>query len=760
MPTARDLLERRVPQYLAVYLGVGWGLIEFLSFMEERYGIAKAWTDLSLLAWALLVPSVVLFTWNHGRPGRDRWTRSEVIGIPLNIVVAVFVMTTAFTTRDLSATVRTITVTDETGATSERIVAAPQHRKRLALFYFDAAAEDTAVHWLRHGVPSALGLDLAQDIFIDMRSPAEFRKQLEESGFPTGFDMPLAARRRIAEELHLPYFVSGRVASAAGGGVSVTMSVHETASGRQVGERTVTGTDVLTLVDELSVHVKQDLRVPQSRQVRDLAVVELLSENPAAVRALMDGSYAATRDDWATSERLLEKATTLDPTLGLAHYGLYRARTLRGESQSALEPLARALQYEFRMPERTRFLVKVEHFVNSRDMAKAYAVATMMTEMYPDDLQGHILRSQLELYQDRKDAAIASLQRVVELDPQQHQTRLDIARLHEAQGRFRDAVSSYSAYAEQFPQDAGVQVRLARAFQLSGMLREATSAVDRALVRDPANVEALLEQASLLRSTGEFERASRLLEQARMVARSAEDRARVLGSTQSDHLFLGRIGAAVQAGTQRLGVLAEFQPPVLVRSQQMAMLALYVRAGQQQQAERTLERLKQEMSGEIAEFWRIGQLAMGVEARDTLQIREGMEGVRGLIEAFGFRFLESDLTKAEAVLHEERGVWSDALATWTRVRELEPAQLAINRDLSRAYRMLGRHDDAMRVLEVHLRSVPFAPESNLEAARVLLARGDFAGAREHLAKAAAAWSQADPTYAPAAELRTLQAAQR
>jgi hypothetical protein len=63
----RDLVDRRVPQYLAVYLGAGWGLIEFFSFLEERFSLSPDWTNIVLFAWAMLIPSVILFTYFHGR---------------------------------------------------------------------------------------------------------------------------------------------------------------------------------------------------------------------------------------------------------------------------------------------------------------------------------------------------------------------------------------------------------------------------------------------------------------------------------------------------------------------------------------------------------------------------------------------------------------------------------------------------------------------------------------------------------------------
>src|SRR5687768_4908605 len=82
-----EMVERRVPHILAVYAGLSWGFVQFIDFIE-RYGISPHWTDLALIALLLLLPSVVLFAYNHGRPGKDEWTAVEKVGIPLNVVLA------------------------------------------------------------------------------------------------------------------------------------------------------------------------------------------------------------------------------------------------------------------------------------------------------------------------------------------------------------------------------------------------------------------------------------------------------------------------------------------------------------------------------------------------------------------------------------------------------------------------------------------------------------------------------------------------
>ena len=174
--TMNELMSRRVPHLTALYIGVGWGLVEFVSFVEDRYLISPYWTDISLLLLGLLLPSVVLFTWNHGKPGKDALTRAEKVLIPANLILAAVVVTMLFRGRDLGAVTTTITMEDEEGETVERVVPKSEFRKRLGLFAFDVP-DGGDIEWASRSLEIALAQDLQQEdgVFKAARTPSRCR---------------------------------------------------------------------------------------------------------------------------------------------------------------------------------------------------------------------------------------------------------------------------------------------------------------------------------------------------------------------------------------------------------------------------------------------------------------------------------------------------------------------------------------------------------------------------------------------------------
>ncbi len=64
-----ELMRRRVPQIVGLYLAAGWGLLEFTDWATSRFGLLEFWEDAVVASWALLLPVVASLAWRWGAPG-------------------------------------------------------------------------------------------------------------------------------------------------------------------------------------------------------------------------------------------------------------------------------------------------------------------------------------------------------------------------------------------------------------------------------------------------------------------------------------------------------------------------------------------------------------------------------------------------------------------------------------------------------------------------------------------------------------------
>lgn len=749
----RALAERRIPQAAAIYLGASWGIIEFVSFAEERYLLSPHWTDVTLLGLALLLPSVLLVTYHHGKPGRDEWVRAEKIGVPANLLVAALVLTMVFSDKDLGAMTTSITLTDESGQSVERVVPKSGFRKRVALFNFDAAPGDTAAAWLRYGLPLALEMDLLQDIFIDVRSFWSLRQKLRDAGFEAGIDVPFSLQRRIAQELHLDHLVAGRVSRGADGVTTIEVQLYETRRGRLLQRRTFSGSDVFAVVDELTVQLKRDLGVPEKHleEVEDLPVSSLLTSSLPAFHAFSEGLIAhAVRDDWAESARRYEAAVAADPGFTLANMQLF-ALYINSDQTRAMGPLQAAMDHAYRLPERLQYMVRANHYLMRGEPAKSFAVVQMWTDLFPEDMLAHSVLAQLHTQRNDRVAAITSYRRVLEIDSGQHALLRQIGWLYEDMGDTEQALDYYRRYAEQFADNADIHLSIGSLLARAGDHAQGRASYERALLIDPASVGARLRLATLLYMLGDFDGSVRQYEEALAAARTPEARSQVHHGLVHYHEMRGELRRALEQVELYVAELGRGTSPLSAAVEQLAHLEMYVAVGREEEAWRILRGAESAFFGPYERLPAYGHLQIQLEREDAQAAEAAVADLEQVIEALAFEVLRPRAVHARARIHEIRGEWRQAVERYEEQLRLSPTDHRIHTGLGRCHRQLGQHAEAEEHFRKALRVSPADPHTNYEAALLHRDLGDRARAREHLARASLAWRQADPEFELARE---------
>ncbi|MGD2155039.1 MAG: tetratricopeptide repeat protein, partial [Gemmatimonadales bacterium] len=626
----RQLLRRRVPQILGVYLAVGWGVLEFTDWLVSRYLLSPHLLDFSLVAWATMIPTVLLLAWFHGAPGNDEWTRAEKIGIPANLALAGVILVVAFGGKDLGAATASVRLETEAGETVERVVPKAEFRKSVAFFYFDDSSGDTALHWLRYGLPGAVGVDLSQDLFLSIWRPVEFVERLRREGFPDGLDVPLALERRIADALHLGHFVTGTI-SRDGEQLAVTVSLYETRRGRLLRERVHTGADIFELADRIAVQLKRDLDLPEHyvEETTDLPAAEILTASEDAYRSYVEGVRALFIEvEREAAARHFERAVERDPRFALAYVGLFNAYSALNRAAKAERALETVMGLLYKLPESEQFQIKAVYFwLIRQDIGKGLAAAEMHAELHPLDVEAHEMLVQLYTARGEGAWAITALERIRELDPSRSDVLLEIGRLYEASGQYERALASYRRYADESPSDPGALIRLGDLHRLTANHEAAGQDYDRALVVGPGNVEALIGAAALERDLGRLERAVAAYEEALEASVTPEQRALVYGALADYAEFRGQPSEAVEYMHLYWSELDRAEGPFFALQQRLQGLGRYVAAGMTDVALDSLRSMAGQLSPPFDVLLPLGQLDIYLELEDADSIETALVGV-------------------------------------------------------------------------------------------------------------------------------------
>jgi tetratricopeptide (TPR) repeat protein/TolB-like protein len=762
-----ELLRRRVPQFLGVYLAAGWAALEFTDFLVNRYVLSTNLTDFVLLTWALLVPTILMLAWYHGAPGRDQWTTTERVGIPLNIVLAVVLLFVVFRGSDLGAATTSVAVETEEGKTVERVVPKSEFRKHLAVFFFDNESADSALDWLQYGITWGLVEDLMQDVFIDIRTPNPsvegelgMVKRLRNAGYADGLRVPFALKRQISDELHRDHFLAGTIGSS-DGQLTVTTQLYDTSRGKLIEERTYAGDDPLSLVDRISTQVRLDLEVPSQHveETRDLPVSELHTESRAAYRSFVEAIRGMTvDDDWQGAASHLEEAVAEDPTYASAHLTRFGVYLFLNQSEAAVQALQSAMDHSYKLTERAQFLAKVNYYTMLRqESEKAKAVAGMWSELYPDDIVAHALLAQLHMSDNEIERAIEDLRRVLDLDPGQYEVLTQIGNLYRISGEFDAAEDYYRQYADQFPDDPQSFAPLGELSTARGDHEAARGFHERAQMLDPDDASLLADLAWAEYDLGNFDRAFEHLENALSVSSTAAQRATSHDALLSYYHRRGRLRLAVDHMHAYWAELRASRPPAMVLIQMFTDIETYVDAGMTQAALDTMASIKSQLAPPLDQYARLGDLQIALASDDMGLIEEALSGFDSMIEVLGFEFVRFFHVYGRGRVLELQGDCEQAIIAYGRAIEMQPTAENYHIDVGRCQRKLGDHAAAEASLERTLTVSPYSARARLELAKVYQDMGEADKAIEQLRTALRIWENADPGYAPAAEARELMA---
>ena len=754
---ARELIQRRVPHIVAIYAGVSWGLVEFTAFATDEFLLLPYWTRMVLVTLLLMLPSVVMLAWFHGKPGKDRdsLARTEKIGIPANVMVCAAVLWALFGGAEPVSTTTSVTVATEEGVTVERTVPKPEFLKSTALFppsLGPGIGDDES--WISYAVPEALVLDLMADDFFVPLTFYGYEWYARERGFESVGEAPLALKRELAQDRYARFMLTSEI-DRTDGLHYLTLRVFRVDDGTLAGEITREGTDLLALVDSVSGPVKTALGIPPREGIEDLPVRGRLSENDAAVEAFfrgLDSSFA----EWGTEKAVeyLSTATTLDPTFTVAQHLLSELQRSRGDEDAAIAPLLAAMDNLYRMPERYGFRVKADYYRLTGEMERAAAVVEMWVELYPNDMNA--LRARMGWQQSSGDweSVLATLATMRDLDPLDGGLLLDMASTHEELGNDDQALAARTEYVKRFPGDALGYAGLAGHHRRRGGHGEAREQLERAIVLEPLESEFVVQLAEIDLDAGRVDEAGAGYGRALDLARDEWQRAWVLGELRDYHQRRGEMADAIRAVEKRLLEESGFRSPVGVALGQLEDIPVYLDAGRVGEAVALLEESRARIPpGRRSYNLRRMTVLVALEAEGVDAALEAHRNAMEAVEADDFRGpVRPALAGDMGMILERAGDYGGAAESFREAIALSP-EAEYYRGAGRALRLGGRLDEAAAELAEALRLIPADPHVHFELALVREALGDVDGAVEHLRSALAVWANADEDFEPARSAR-------
>ena len=769
-----ELRDRRILPAVGVYVAGVWVAIEILDRLVERYMLSPYLSDIVFWGLYSLIPAVMLIAWTHGRPGKDKTTRLEKVGVPINLIATIGLLITVFGDKDFDLTATQITVSNELGQQETHYIPSETFRSRMAVFFWTNESEDPALDWLQYGVTELLVQDLQQDPFVLAHSPWNnfgngFYSRMRRGGFVDGLNVPLTLMRKIANEANHQYFVEGSLNKEADEYV-LTARIWETQTLNQVATIKQQGWDIYTATDRLSKDIRKALDVPESskRIAEDLPLTETYGESEDALRAYINGLNARLfSNDFEASSKYFDEATSIDPGFVLGWLVIAANMIDSGDLPGAQEALTKAQELDYRLPSRDRAQLKLMLYRLAGENEKLMSFLRLQAKIR-DDASSHnrlamMLMLSGELEEAKKESLIA-----LERDALNLGIFLQLSTLERATGNMDAAIDYARKYQEQKPEDIEANIQLGDLLRDSGNLDAAEEQYKQAQLLQNSPVRPTLKLAIIAARKGDMPAARQYLSAAEGFAQTPMQKSQVNEGNALFEFRLGKIREAIRQTYEQEQYLLQSQGLLEVTlASYVPLIEYYVLLDDFKAAHAALDTAIGMLTPPMDKFMAFSAAVIYARQNNIEAAEAALEKAREVMDQFQLAYLGAQVQLVEAIISEAKGdyaaVADHGLKTIEQLKETAVGNSVqfglpqIYAQVARAQIRLGDLGKAEESIEAGFQLDPSEPWLWVEKARLQQARNMPQLALASVNYALAIWKDGDEEFVMLKRARELAA---
>jgi serine/threonine protein kinase/Flp pilus assembly protein TadD len=399
----------------------------------------------------------------------------------------------------------------------------------LAVMYFkNNTGQESLDHW-RAMLANLLITDLTQSRYLKVLSEDRLVKILEDLNQAEAKAYSSDVLAQVAERGGAQYVLQGAYAKA-GDEFRVNVTLQNIGSGELVGSESVAGTgeaSIFGMVDELTRKIKADFKLTTDQIATDIdrEIGLVTTSSPEAYKHYCEGIAHDIKAENREAIRSMEKAVALDPGFASAYmvmswcYGNLGYRAERKEFE------AKALELSDRLPDREKYNIQANHFINSeRTYARAREALEKLVEMYPDDIQGNNFLGILYDRMGDYDKAVQYYEAAVESKTEDVTVYTNLAGAYEEQGRIEKSIELHKDFIRRIRDSAVIRSSLAYAYARQGRYDLALEEANRAIALAPGSFQNIYRKGQVHLLRGEFGQAetefNKLLEHNEAAAQS------------------------------------------------------------------------------------------------------------------------------------------------------------------------------------------------------------------------------------------------
>ncbi len=746
-----EINNRRVPQFLGFYAAAGWSLIQFVDWLTIRYQYSPHLVDLSLGIVLSMIPSIIILSYFHGAPGKDKWNRIEKIGIPLNIIASLIVMIVMFYPKDLGATTETVTYEDEEGNNIKRVIPKVEFRKRVLLFNFKVN-DSMENSWLSYGIPESIEWELMQDIYVSTSNQLSNEGSLGDYNLDKMDIVPISLQRQIAKKKNMQFYFNGEV-NIEDQIYIITTNLYNTKSGKIISKEKFKGDNIFELFDQISYSIRTNMGIPQAHldENIDLPASEIITDSFEAFKNYTQGMIVES-DGGGRAIAFFEKAVEIDKTFALGYFMLQNAYVMNNKGDKRLGAIQKVLEYDYKLPERMKFIPRVMYYWETKQPEKNLKMAEMQLKLYPDNIIVYeVLR---ELYGMKREFGklINAYSILLDQYKGKFQENKDIAYYFIKTAKlylyklndYQNAKKSIDDYLYYYKEDSEPYELLAKIYQYQGNNDKAIEMYETALTFNLDNILIMCEIERLKDlEIQRIENLKGILNQ----CKSKHDTAVVYLNIGDLNRIYGQYDQSIEYIEKAIELKKQYEPFMYYQDFYYHMFAYLAQNGKYEIAHKKLQEFDETLQYPFSGFSLALHLEFYMAAEKWDILEEILKKVRDIYLEWGFQ--DTDALLAEAYVAEKIDKdYSKAIDLYKQVlsENLAYKLSDVHINIARCYRLLNNHKEAINKLnEVVNSTLYYKVDANYQFAMIYKEKGNIKKAINYIDLMLEHYKHADPT---------------
>jgi serine/threonine protein kinase/tetratricopeptide (TPR) repeat protein len=351
----------------------------------------------------------------------------------------------------------------------------------LAIMYFDNMVDKEDSERLGEIVTNLLITDLSESEYMRVVSSQRLYDILKLLGREGEKKIDREVATQVATKAGAKWMLLGSILQVAPQ-VILTAQLVEVATGNAIASQRITGdTDekIFSIVDKLTVEVKNDLSLPaQAQKEEDRPVADVTTHSPEAYRYYLEGMDNYFKYYFPEAQKSFKKALEFDSTFAMAYF---RLAWMTGEN----ELIVKAVEYSDKVTKKERYYIKLLEAGISRDDERYLEGLKHIAKHYPEEKEA-FLRLGLHYYELRQfEEAVHYLDKVIEIDPLYEEPYNLLAYIYDEMGDFEKSIWSINKYISLAPDEANPYDSRADLYAYNGKIDQAIESYKKALEKKP-----------------------------------------------------------------------------------------------------------------------------------------------------------------------------------------------------------------------------------------------------------------------------------